>query len=143
MEQNDFWHKRQMDHFDPYNVLLAITNIPVLLMTAFVLQGHISISAWIIVVVHLLQGSRCVCESVDGPERQERHGGQRQRPAHRRGPSGGLHTVSEGQRRPEDEREAERALNTHRDGSEAAGGQSASVISVQIQWPTMQTTGVR
>ncbi len=31
-----------MDHFDPYNVLLAIaTNIPVLLMTAFVLQGHI------------------------------------------------------------------------------------------------------
>ncbi len=37
-----FWHKRKMDHFDPYNVLLAIaTNIPVLLMTAFVLQGHI------------------------------------------------------------------------------------------------------
>ncbi len=31
-----------MYHFDPYNVLLAIaTNIPVLLMTAFVLQGHI------------------------------------------------------------------------------------------------------
>ncbi len=31
-----------MDNFDPYNVLLAITtNIPVLLMTAFVLQGHI------------------------------------------------------------------------------------------------------
>ncbi len=39
---NDFWHKRKMDDFDPYNVLLAIaTNIPVLLMTAFVLQGHI------------------------------------------------------------------------------------------------------
>ncbi len=32
-----------MDNFEPYNVLLAITtNIPVLLMTAFVLQGHIS-----------------------------------------------------------------------------------------------------
>ncbi len=31
-----------MDNFDPYNALLAIaTNIPVLLMTAFVLQGHI------------------------------------------------------------------------------------------------------
>ncbi len=31
-----------MDNFDPYNVLLAIaTNIPVLLMTAFVLQAHI------------------------------------------------------------------------------------------------------
>ncbi len=31
-----------MDNFDPYNVLLAIaTNIPTyLLMTAFVLQGH-------------------------------------------------------------------------------------------------------
>ncbi len=33
-------HKEMI--FDPYNVLLAIaTNIPVLLMTAFVLQGHI------------------------------------------------------------------------------------------------------
>ncbi len=31
-----------MDNFDPYNVLLSIaTNIPVLLMTVFVLQGHI------------------------------------------------------------------------------------------------------
>ncbi len=31
----------KMYNFDPYNVLLAIaTNIPVLLMTAFVLQGH-------------------------------------------------------------------------------------------------------
>ncbi len=31
-------------HFDPYNVLFAIaTNIPVLLMTGFVLQGHISV----------------------------------------------------------------------------------------------------
>ncbi len=30
-----------MDNFDSYNVLLSIaTNIPVLLMTAFVLQGH-------------------------------------------------------------------------------------------------------
>ncbi len=39
---NDFWHKRKMYNFDPYNVLLAIaTNIPVLLMTAFVVQGHI------------------------------------------------------------------------------------------------------
>ncbi len=33
-----------MYNFDPYNVLLSIaTNIPVLLMTAFVLQGHILI----------------------------------------------------------------------------------------------------
>ncbi len=39
---NDFWHKRKMYNFDPYNVLLSIaTNIPVLLMTAFVIQGHI------------------------------------------------------------------------------------------------------
>ncbi len=31
-----------MDNFDPHNGILAIaTNIPVLLMTAFVLQGHI------------------------------------------------------------------------------------------------------
>ncbi len=26
---NDFWHKRKIDHFDPYNVFWAIaTNIP-------------------------------------------------------------------------------------------------------------------
>ncbi len=36
-----FWHKRKINNFDPYNLLLAIaTNIPVLLMTGFVLQGH-------------------------------------------------------------------------------------------------------
>ncbi len=35
-----------MYNFDPYNVLLAIaTNIPVLLMTAFVLQGHIYVTS--------------------------------------------------------------------------------------------------
>ncbi len=35
-------------NFEPYNVLLAIaTNIPVLLMTAFVLQGHIYIFIFI------------------------------------------------------------------------------------------------
>ncbi len=49
---NDFCHKRKMDNFDPYNVLLSIaTNIPVLLMTAFVLQGHkcetYSSSSWL------------------------------------------------------------------------------------------------
>ncbi len=37
-----FGNKRKTGHFDPYNVFLAIaTNILVLLMTAFVLQGHI------------------------------------------------------------------------------------------------------
>ncbi len=37
-----FWHKRNIDNFNPYNVFLAIaTNVPVLLMTGFVLQGHI------------------------------------------------------------------------------------------------------
>ncbi len=46
---NDFWHKRKIDNFDPYNVLLAIaTNIPVLLMTGFVVQGHI----WIIILTY-------------------------------------------------------------------------------------------
>ncbi len=34
----DLWHKRKTYNFDPYNVLLAIaTDIPVLLMTGFVL----------------------------------------------------------------------------------------------------------
>ncbi len=37
-----FCHKRKINNFDPYNVLLAIsTNITVLLMTVFVIQGHI------------------------------------------------------------------------------------------------------
>ncbi len=39
----DFWHKSQINNFDPYNVLLAIAaKIPMLLMTSFVVQGHIS-----------------------------------------------------------------------------------------------------
>lgn len=38
----DFWHKRKMDHFDPYSALLAIdTNIPVQIMGGFMVQGHI------------------------------------------------------------------------------------------------------
>ncbi len=42
---NDFWNKIIMYNFDPYNVLLAIaTNIPVLLMTDFVLQFLINFS---------------------------------------------------------------------------------------------------
>ncbi len=37
-----FGIKEKIYNFEPYNVLLSIaTNIPVLLMTAFVLQGHI------------------------------------------------------------------------------------------------------
>ncbi len=39
---NDFWHKRKINNFDPYNVFLAIaTNIPQRLKTDFVVQGHI------------------------------------------------------------------------------------------------------
>ncbi len=38
----DFWHKIKMYNFDPYNVFLAIAiNIPQLLKTGFVVQGHI------------------------------------------------------------------------------------------------------
>ncbi len=37
---NDFWHKRKIDNFDPYNVFLAIaTNIPQRLKTGLVVQG--------------------------------------------------------------------------------------------------------
>ncbi len=44
---NDFWHKIKRYNFDSYNVLLVIaTNIPVLLMTASVLQGHISVTLY-------------------------------------------------------------------------------------------------
>ncbi len=32
---NDFWHKRKIDHFDPYCWLL----LTMLLMTGFVVQG--------------------------------------------------------------------------------------------------------
>ncbi len=39
---NDLWHKRKIYNFDPYNVLLGITtNIPMLPMTGFGVQGHI------------------------------------------------------------------------------------------------------
>ncbi len=39
-----FGIKRKTNYFDPYNLFLAIaTNIPVILMTGFVLQGHIYI----------------------------------------------------------------------------------------------------
>ncbi len=38
-----FGQKINIDHFNPYNAFLDIaTNIPVLFMTGFVLQGHIS-----------------------------------------------------------------------------------------------------
>ncbi len=37
----DFWHKPKIYNFEPNNALLAITtNIPVLLRTVFVDQGH-------------------------------------------------------------------------------------------------------
>ncbi len=45
-----FGHKIKIYNFEPYNVLLAIaTNIPVLLMTAFVLQGHnlVKVNDWV------------------------------------------------------------------------------------------------
>ncbi len=39
------WHKIQINHFDPYNVFLAIaTNIPQRLKTGFVLQGHLYVA---------------------------------------------------------------------------------------------------
>ncbi len=40
--EHDFWHKRKIYNFAPYTVCLAIaTNVPELLMTGFVVQGHI------------------------------------------------------------------------------------------------------
>ncbi len=51
---NEFWHKRKMDNFDPYNVLSAIaTNIPQRLKTGFMVQGHIC-DACIVYCVYLL-----------------------------------------------------------------------------------------
>ncbi len=45
---NDFWHKRKIDNFDPYNVLLAIaTNIPMRFMIDFVVKGHIFYKSFI------------------------------------------------------------------------------------------------
>ncbi len=39
-----FGIKRKKYYFDPYNLFMAIaTNIPVILVTGFVLQGHIYI----------------------------------------------------------------------------------------------------
>ncbi len=40
--KHDLHEKSQINHFEPYNVFLAIaTNIPQRLKTAFVVQGHI------------------------------------------------------------------------------------------------------
>ncbi len=37
-----FWHKRISNNFDPYNEFLASAiNIPIRLMTGFVVHGHI------------------------------------------------------------------------------------------------------
>ncbi len=36
---SDFQHKRQIDNFDPYNIV-GYTNIPLQLMTSFVVQGQ-------------------------------------------------------------------------------------------------------
>ncbi len=54
---NDFWHKRKLSDFDPYNALLAIaTNIPVLLLAAFVVQGRIECfgahETFLIIIIH-------------------------------------------------------------------------------------------
>ncbi len=38
---NDFWHKRKIKILPIQCILAIATNIPVLLMTGFVLQGHI------------------------------------------------------------------------------------------------------
>ncbi len=44
---NDFWHKKKIYYFDPFNVFLAIaTNLTMLLKTAFVLQGHKQPTRW-------------------------------------------------------------------------------------------------
>ncbi len=46
----DFWNKRKIYNFDPYNIFLAIaTNIPQRLMTAFLVQGHICICIFILI----------------------------------------------------------------------------------------------
>ncbi len=45
---NDFWHKRKIDNFDPYNILLVIaTNIPQRLMTGF---DHKCCYFWLILI---------------------------------------------------------------------------------------------
>ncbi len=49
-----------MDNFDPYNVFLAnATNIPVLLMTGFVVQGHMMKETYH--ARHLLLHSKYFC----------------------------------------------------------------------------------
>ncbi len=51
---NDFWHKRKMNNFDPYNVFLAIaTNIPQRLKTAFLVQGHTHIHIHILIHTYI------------------------------------------------------------------------------------------
>ncbi len=57
-----YWHKRKIYNFDPYNVLLAIaTNIPVLLMTGFVVQVHIYIIGITLIIWSLLKLFKTHC----------------------------------------------------------------------------------
>ncbi len=48
----EFWHKIKMYRFDPYYVLLVFAiNIPVLLTTGCVVQGHIYINEMTVLVI--------------------------------------------------------------------------------------------
>ncbi len=58
---NDFWHKRKMNNFEPYNVLLAIaTNIPQRLNTACVLQGHVLALQYLLREMWCITGAICI-----------------------------------------------------------------------------------
>ncbi len=62
MEQypNNFWHKIKIDNFNPYNIFLAIaTNIPVLLKTCFVVQGHNEIKVLVEIPYIFLKLNAC------------------------------------------------------------------------------------
>ncbi len=45
---------KEIDTFDPYNVLLAFaTNIPVLLMAGFVILGHMYVYMYIYIYIYI------------------------------------------------------------------------------------------
>ncbi len=49
---NDFWHKRKIDNFDPYNVLLAIARVTYILYILNLQDTMLSNKMYFIVNVH-------------------------------------------------------------------------------------------
>ncbi len=52
--QKCWYYKRKFDHFDPLNIFLTVaTNMPVLLMTGFVVQARVTYTRYLLFMLAL------------------------------------------------------------------------------------------